>query len=125
MRFIHQESDEITRYVKSVSMHILRCDNKGSSAPMEEAPDAIDEMLRKTDTLWGLALPYYLIASKVAEIEPMPLDRAVARVEASGLHNEFLIVAYQDGGVISISGDVLPFQEHAKKADWWRPITAR
>jgi hypothetical protein len=33
----------------------------------------------------------------------------------------FLLVAYQDDGIISVSGTTLPFQTSAKQAEWWRP----
>ena len=82
---------------------------------------AIEDMLRKTDTLWGLSLPYYLRISTSAETQAAPLDDAVARIESARPSDEFVIVAYQDGGIISVSGRQLPFQEHAKRADWWRP----
>jgi hypothetical protein len=33
----------------------------------------------------------------------------------------FLVVAYQDGGIISVSGTMLPFQMSAERAEWWGP----
>lgn len=121
MRFIHQQADEISRYVESNRMHVTRCNYDGSSPPIRETPGAIEDMLRKSDALWGLALPYHLSVSTSVEIETLPLDKAVVKIEASGIRSQFLIVAYQDGGIISISANALPFQEHAKRADWWRP----
>jgi hypothetical protein len=69
----------------------------------------------------GLSLPYYLRISEAPETEAISLERAVTKVEAGSIENRFLIVGYQDGGIISISGRMFPFQEHAKRADWWRP----
>jgi hypothetical protein len=49
------------------------------------------------------------------------ISEAVAKREALASAEDFLVVAYQDGGLISISGTLLPFQEIAQPAEWWRP----
>jgi hypothetical protein len=72
-------------------------------------------------TLWGAALPYYFIVSKLIEAGTISLKEAVANIEASPADDRFLIVAYQDGGLITVSAAALPFQLGARKADWWRP----
>jgi hypothetical protein len=120
MRFIHKESNEITSYVHSIDMHVMQCNSDGSSMSAEVPASSIEEMLRKADTLWGLALPYYLRISEAPETEAISLEKAVIEVEAPSIENRFLIVGYQDGGIISISGRTLPFQEHAERADWWQ-----
>jgi hypothetical protein len=46
-------------------------------------------------------------------------------VEAVFVHGKFLLAAYQDGGLISVSGLQLSFQKRAEPADWWAPPHAR
>jgi hypothetical protein len=57
--------------------------------------------------------------SKSIEAEALPLKDAVLKIEASPANNHFLVVGYEDGGVISVSGTTLPFQINARPADWW------
>lgn len=49
------------------------------------------------------------------------LPGAVEHVEAFGAPAEFLIVGYPDGGLITVSRRMLPFQDGAGQADWWGP----
>jgi hypothetical protein len=121
MRFIHQQTAEIRSFVDAAGLHVMRCSSDGSSPTITEPPSAIDVILAQSNTLWGLALPYFIRVSKSAAAGPLRLPEAVKKTEAATADDSFLIVAYQDGGVISISGRKLPFQEHAKPAGWWRP----
>jgi hypothetical protein len=124
MRYLHRSADEICRYVRSGSLAVTKCDYAASSPPIAVNASAIEEMLKRSETLWGLALPYYLCVSEAVETEGIPLKEAVSKIEASSAKDRFLIVAYQDGGIISVSGIMLPFQEEARIADWWAPYTS-
>jgi hypothetical protein len=121
MRYIHRSADEICAYIRSADLRVMKCSYDGSSVPAIATPNTVEEMLKQSDTLWGLTLPYYISAAKLVEAKAMPLSDAVLRVEANPACHQFLVVAYQDGGVISISGPMLPFQEQAEPADWWQP----
>jgi len=121
MRYIHQQIEEITAFVKATDLHVIKCSYKGSSSPEIVEPIAIEDMLTRSRTLWGLALPYYVIVSSSVNPEALSLREAVTRVEATAARDEFLLIAYQDGGIISVSGMTFPFQEHAQRADWWQP----
>jgi hypothetical protein len=78
-------------------------------------------MLEQSQSLLGLSLPHFISVSNSIAANCVSLDKAVAKTEALGSGEDFLIVAYQDGGLISISGTLLPFQEIAELAEWWRP----
>lgn len=120
MRYLHRQVGAICQYLESIGISVMRCSYDGSSPPSVAAPGAIEDMLKQSHTLWGLRLPYFLSVAKSIETETLPLQEAVLRVEASR-SDKFLIVAYQDDGIISISGTTLPFQEQAERAEWWRP----
>jgi hypothetical protein len=79
----------------------------------------IEEMDKRTETLWGTSLPYYLFVSPLIEDKRLSLQDAVASAESWPSKDRFLLVAYQDGGLISVSGMLLPFQEEARPAEWW------
>ena len=56
-----------------------------------------------------------------------PTDRAVSlpaaveHVEAFGGPEEFLLVGHPDGGMVSVSRRMLPFQDGTAQADGWGP----
>jgi hypothetical protein len=76
-------------------------------------------MLEQSQTLWGTSLPHFLRVSKSKVANCLSIGEAVAKTEELVSSEDFLIVAYQDGGLISISGTLLPFQESEKSAEWW------
>lgn len=120
MRFIHHDADRILEYVVSNNLHVSMIGNDGVPAAPVASADAITTMLRESKTLWGTALPYYLSVSASREPETLPLTEAVADV-AGKPNKTFLVVAYQDGGIITVSGSLLAFQNGADPAEWWRP----
>jgi hypothetical protein len=121
MRHLHDEAAGILEYMSSHGLTVTRRDFQGRPGTTAETADAIEEMLKRSETLWGTALPYYLYISKGPEGGPLALKQAVVEIEAAAEPERFLVVAYQDGGVISVSGTVLPFQRTARDAAWWAP----
>lgn len=121
MRFLHYEVNEICHYVRLLDLSVTRCDFENKSSPMAVDVDAVPEMLKKSETLWGLALPYYLTVAESAMGNAFALGDAVEQIEAIPITERFLLVAYQDAGIISVSGVILPFQIAAKDAKWWAP----
>ena len=124
MRYLHYEADGIREYVSSHGLAVMKFDFEGRSESTFEGADAIEEMLKRSETLWGTALPYYLYISEGLAAGRLLLKQAVVEIEASTGTEKFLVVAYQDGGLISISAAMLPFQMTARSADWWAPYTS-
>jgi hypothetical protein len=102
-------------------LKVAKCDFEDGKPAVTVSVAAIDEMLSLTDTLWGTALPYYYEVANSPDAVSMPLEQAVASVEGAPWTERFLVVAYQDGGLITVSGVILPFQAGARKAEWWGP----
>jgi hypothetical protein len=121
MRYLHQSADSICAYIRSRGLRGAKCDFEKALPMSAMDVDAIRDMLERANTLWGAALPFYVLVSRTVEADPPSLDEAVSRIEASPDDERFLIVAYQDGGLITVTGKHLPFQVNARKADWWRP----
>jgi hypothetical protein len=121
MRCLHYEADQICKYVHSLGLVVTKCDFENKFPPIAAGTGAIEEMLKRSGTLWGLALPDYFYISKAFEAEAPTLKEAVLKIEASADADGFLIVAYQDAGLISVSGALLPFQIGARNAEWWAP----
>jgi hypothetical protein len=121
MRYLHDEGFRICEYASSLGLAVTRCDVENKSSPTAVEANAIGEMLKSSEILWGAALPYYLCISETFEAKAPSLKEAVLQVEASTDRKKFLIIAYQDGGLISVSGAMLPFQIDARTAEWWAP----
>ncbi len=108
-------------YASASGLLVIQCDFEAKTPPIPVDAGAIEAMLKRSDTLWGAALPYYLRVSRSAEANARSLKEAVEQVEASAEGETFLAVAHHDGGLISVSGVLLPFQVDAKDGAWWRP----
>ncbi len=121
MRYLHLSTDELCEYVQSLGLTVMRCERSVKSSPVETDVAAIKKVLEISKTLWGAILPYYLSIATSIDAEAPPLEDAVSRVEASPIASRFLVIGYEDGGVISVSGSTLPFQAKAKPAEWWTP----
>jgi hypothetical protein len=121
MRYLHENPEKICDYVRVRGLVVSKCHSTEVSATVVLDVSAIEAMDKKTETLWGTSLPYYLFVSPVIEDKRLLLRDAVADAESWPSKDRFLLVAYQDGGLISASGMVLPFQEEALLAEWWAP----
>jgi hypothetical protein len=70
----------------------------------------------------GTALRHYFHVNAPASDHAVSLAGAVEHVEAFGGPAEFVLAGYPDGGIISASRRVLPFQTGAQRVDdWWGP----
>jgi hypothetical protein len=121
MRYLHIEVGDVVRFVTSANLAVSKCDRNGKIPPTRLDQAAIEEMLNATEKLWGGLLPYYLWVSKSYRERASTLREAVAEVQSASNPNEFVLVGYEDGGVISISGAELSFQVGARPANWWYP----
>lgn len=121
MRYLHYEAQPIRDYMQSRHLVVTKCDFENKHPPIEDHLNSIEEMLKRSETLWGAALPYFCYISGSFEANAPSLAKAVPQVEATSDADRFLIVAYQDAGLISISGVELPFQKGARDGKWWAP----
>ena len=64
---------------------------------------------------------YFHVNSSAPEGRPMSLVEAVAYVEGSGGPEEFLLAGHLEGGLVSVSRALLPFQDGLKPITWWGP----
>jgi hypothetical protein len=121
MRYFHNDAARICAYISASGLSVARCDFEAKTPSIVVGAYAVPSMLQRSETLWGAALPYYLRISRSAEADARSLKKAVELIEGSAEEENFLAVAHHDGGLISVSGVLLPFQVDVEKADWWRP----
>jgi hypothetical protein len=64
-------------------------------------------------------LKHYFHINPTTVGRPLAVQEAVQFVEGEGAPNEFLLAGHPDGGLISVSAELLPFQEGLKPITWW------
>ncbi|TBX98343.1 hypothetical protein [Rhizobium laguerreae] len=121
MRYLHSDVKAIRMFAEENQLSLTRIEPTTSPALRIIDYASIDEMLEASQKLWGLTLPFYVMASKKKVKDFYSLKDAVTTLEAAPKSDDFILVAYQDGGIISISNNILPFQPDAAKASWWTP----
>lgn len=125
MRYFHLDAEGMSAYVSASGLVVAQCDFEAKTPPIAVDASAIEAMLKRSETLWGAALPYYLRVSRSAEANARSLKEAVEQVEASAEGETFLAVAHHDGGLISVSGVLLPFQVNAEDGACGGPTSMR
>jgi hypothetical protein len=118
MRYLHLDAAPMCAYLSASRLMVARCDFEAKTPSIAVDASAIEAMLKRSEALWGAALPYYPQISRSAEADASSLK---AQIEGSSERQTFLAVAYQDGGLISVSGVLLPFQVDVGEADWLAP----
>lgn len=120
MRFLHHNTAELSRHIVASSWHVWRV-NDDTVEQIDTATSEVETMLRQSELLWGSSLSHYLLVTGERPPRIQQLKFAVAEVESGASEVHFLLIAYQDGGIISVSKKAYPFQSTAQAAEWWRP----
>jgi len=120
--FHHRDSSAICRAVGAQNLKVWMQSVSGLDAPKVAGIGVIADMIKQSEVLWGTALPWYLAASK-ADQSSCSLVGAVSHI-GEGDPTTVLIIAYQDGGLISVSAVAQPFHQNAVPAPWWRPYSS-
>jgi hypothetical protein len=143
MRFLHKAFEPLQRYMLDVPVEIRLLEwelspiasgsfvflpwtikRRAARAPRASDLAEIAAYFHRAETpeLAGTVLRNYFHINAPHSTTPVSLNGAVEHVEAYGKPDEFLLVGYPDGGLISVSRQKLPFQENAAPADhWWGP----
>ncbi|MGU9980321.1 hypothetical protein ACJ4V0_09785 [Phreatobacter sp. HK31-P] len=117
--YYHRDFSAICSALGAQNLKVWRQSVSGVDAPEPASIDDIANMMQQSEVLWGTALPWYLVASKTDQLS-CSLEGAVSQIGEGDL-TTVLFVAYQDGGLISVSAVAQPFHQNAVPASWWRP----
>lgn len=118
MRYIHRDVTAVCEFIADNSLTITKLPLSGGSPAELFSVQDIEDMLKKSHKLWGTNLDYFFVVAASGVKKSMDLKKAVEYAESGDL-NGFILIAYQDGGIISVSRIVYPFQEGAELAAWW------
>lgn len=118
MRYLHLEIGDLLRYLEEQELVLTEI---GISEPWISPIGA--ETLRKymaaTNVLWGEFPSSFIIADDRASTL-ITMKEAVQASETNG-RPKCVLIGYNDGGLISVSRETLPFQQGLAQADWWKP----
>lgn len=118
MKYIHHNVTSICGFVEDNNLTMKRINSDGRNSGEVSSTSDLIEMLEKSNQLWGTSLDYFFIVADSGIKDNIDLKKAIISIESGALPG-FILVAYQDGGVISVSGKAYPFQKEAESAAWW------
>ncbi|PKR89713.1 hypothetical protein CXZ10_07385 [Pleomorphomonas diazotrophica] len=118
MRYIHHDVTAICDFIAGNNLNIIRLPPAEQNSSEIFRTANVEDMLEKSHKLWGTNLDYFFIVTDGDLDNNMDIKKAIEYTE-SGKIRGFLLAAYQDGGIISVSNKVYPFQEGAEMAAWW------
>ncbi|NGP17027.1 hypothetical protein [Devosia aurantiaca] len=120
MRYLHRAVTGIIEHIEASRLQVWKV-TVDSVQHVTSATGEAEDMMTQSELLYGDVLEHYLVVADTAPQLAQQIECAVRDVESGASLASFLLVAYQDGGLISVSAGELPFQSVAEAADWWRP----
>ena len=120
-KYWHRSIDHILTYLSSQSVPIWLCSRTNPAAVKQAGVDDVRRLFELSQALFGLNSDLYVLSA------PPPRDAG----DLAGILEEFqresrmistdsVLIPYQDGGLISVSVQQLPFQRIEEEAPWWR-----
>lgn len=119
MMTLHTDVEKVCEYLVRKDMTLWKSPIDGGESPVASRADDVRNFSRESDLLWGAAHAFYLVSDK--GLAKLSLRSAAAEIKSRNAPDEFLLAAYQDGGLICISGQPVSFQRGEPEAEWWEP----
>jgi hypothetical protein len=120
MRYLHQRVEPIAEFLKSRGLKLFLLDFKGEEPSKPIDATALKSYLEESNLLWGVNPNSYLVAAHGAKPDPMMVHEAVEQAETES-PIVLALVAYVDGGIISVSNQQFDFQRETQSGEWWEP----
>jgi hypothetical protein len=141
MRFLHTDFAPLRTYLTSAPCEIRRLEwdlnppfegyaflpwtikHRPAHPPQPATVAEIEDYFHRADKPEnaGTVLHDYFHINAPPSDRAVSLSGAVEHVEAYGAPTEFVLAGYHDGGLISVSRRMLPFQDGVAEIDWWGP----
>lgn len=120
MRFLHKQIGPILDYIRDRKLTSYLMEVRGKQAPRTVDLDFIRAYADDTAKYLGAApIDYILVMAKDAAMPTVGV--MIADIEGRLENSSFVLIGYNDGGVISVSNHRLPCQVDAQPAEWWKP----
>lgn len=118
-KFFHDEPGQIVGFLKDGwSIHL--CDVAGAWQRQVE-PSFIAAYCEQTLSYWGASPSEYILAAK----QNLPRNTGLVPLFNAFRHacgDLIMLVGYNDGGLVSVSKVIWPFQRGTEQAPWWQPF---
>jgi hypothetical protein len=122
MRYYHKDVAQIAQFIEDNNLNLFHPDSEGKEVPRPVNLISLEDYLRNTQQLWGSFPETYFIVTHESRCSPISVDEAMKQAEAQASSIAFVLVGYNDGGVVSISNRKLPFQDQTHALANWEPI---
>jgi hypothetical protein len=122
MRNLHRDISDILEYVRSSGLTCELEDVGGVAQPTKIGLDGVEDYFDATFSYHGDTPRKYLRFLSANSSLATHVKTAVREIEAGSVPGGFLLIGYEDGGVISISANELSFQSSEYDADRWYHI---
>jgi hypothetical protein len=121
MRYLHKSVEPIAAFLEGGGLKLFLLDFKGEEPPKPVDANALKPYLEESNLLWGINHNSYLVATHGgAQPDRMMVHEAVKQAETES-SIILALVAYVDGGIISVSNQQFYFQREAQSGEWWKP----
>ncbi|MBJ6126251.1 hypothetical protein [Microvirga splendida] len=120
MRYLHQSVEPIAEFLESRGLRLFLLDFKGEEPSKPVDATALKPYLEESNLLWGDNPNTYLVAAHGAQPPTMMVHEAVEQAETES-PIILALVAYADGGIISVSNQQFDFQRETQSGEWWKP----
>lgn len=118
MRFLHRDIAPVEAHIRECGLRLWLVDIFGKVSISKNA-DFLAEYFEGTKGTAGYDLEYYIVAGPKPSPDVYTVTGAVMWAEKRGGADIFILAGYENGGVISVSQQILPFQQGANDASWW------
>jgi hypothetical protein len=113
--------ERIVQYITSNDLTLFVLDVFGREAPQPASPESLNTAFQESMRLWGDYPSQYFLIARHQETGPMMLHEAVEHAKSGSDGVLAVLLAYNDGGMISASKEKLSFQEDVRDWPCWRP----
>lgn len=120
MRYLHKSVEPIAEFLESRGLKLFFLDFKGEEPSKPVDATALKPYLEESNLLWGANPNTYLVATHGVQPDPTMVHEAVEQAESES-PIVLALVAYVDGGIISVSNQQFDFQRETQSGEWWEP----
>jgi hypothetical protein len=118
--FFHKEIDAIVAYIASEGIGLCLVHVDGSVPELKPAL-FVHRYFEETHSYWGAYPESFLITDEDLSSQKIDIHTAYDLVQRSSSEKFFMLVGYNDGGLFSVTTQILPFQTGAEDASGWIP----
>ncbi|WP_157961320.1 hypothetical protein [Microvirga flavescens] len=117
MRYFHTNIDKIMLFLAKNKSLLYLCDVSDNKICVSIDIHFLEKYYMNTHHYYGDRPEKYVYVTSDQNFEESSFSERIEEIEKDKFDPRFLLIGYNDGGIISVSGSKLEFQEI--EAPWW------